>query len=262
MRVLLPALLALMSFPVLADEPDIGAIVESYVLPGYRTLADEAADLASTAAKECSPDSSNLIAAYHNAFDAWIDVSHLRFGPSERDDDAFALAFWPDPRGSTPKALASLIRGKDVAVSNPAEFATVSIAARGFYALEFLLFDPKLAQGGDQDYHCTLVQAIAADISLNAAAILERWLDGYGALMSDPGNDTYRTSNEAAQQLFTALSAGLQFTSDTRLGRPMGTFERPPPRSSGSSSIRAVTQACDLVTDGDQAIGGTHRYER
>jgi len=34
-------------------------------------------------------------AAYHVAFDAWMSVSHLRFGPSEADDRAFAIAFYP-----------------------------------------------------------------------------------------------------------------------------------------------------------------------
>ena len=92
-------------------------------------------------------------------FDAWVGVSHLRFGPSEQDDRAFALAFWPDPRGSTPKALAALIRDEDPVVSNPDDFSTVSIAARGFYALEFLLFDPQFATAENTDYLCALIQA-------------------------------------------------------------------------------------------------------
>ncbi len=44
-----------------------------------------------------------LTEAYHAAFDAWIKTSHLRFGPSEVNDRAFALAFWPDSRGQYPR---------------------------------------------------------------------------------------------------------------------------------------------------------------
>ena len=121
------------------------------------------------------------------------------------------------------------MRDRDPAVSNPAEFAQVSVAARGFYALEFLLFDPQFGAGDNADYHCALVQAVTSDIASNAASILEGWQTSYGDLMSSPGNDTYRTSTEAGQQFFTAISTGLEFTSETRLGRPMGTFDRPRP---------------------------------
>lgn len=88
-----------------AQVPSSGPIVQGHVLPGYRALSTTAADLEQAAAADCSPESPELRAAYGAAFDAWVGVSHLRFGPSEVDDRAFALAFWPDPRGSTPKAL-------------------------------------------------------------------------------------------------------------------------------------------------------------
>ncbi|HBR37591.1 MAG TPA: peptidase M75, partial [Sulfitobacter pontiacus] len=54
-----------------------------------------------------------------DAFDAWIAVSHLRFGPSETDNRAFALAFWPDSRGATPKTLAGLITDADPVGRDP-----------------------------------------------------------------------------------------------------------------------------------------------
>ena len=58
---------------------------------------------------------------------------------------AFAIAFWPDSRGATPKTLAELISAEDPVIYSREEFAAVSIAARGFHALEFLLFDPRLS---------------------------------------------------------------------------------------------------------------------
>ena len=253
MRSLLFAISVCVASPALAGGPDFRAIVENHVLPRYQDLAEETSALAAIASRDCTPDSAVLIAAYHGAFDAWIGVSHLRFGPSEENDRAFALAFWPDPRGSAPKALATMIQEEDAAVLSREDFATVSVAARGFYALEFLLFDPQFTPGGNPDYHCALVQAITRDIASNAAAILADWTGGYADLMANPGNDTYRTSTEAAQQLFTALSTGLQFTSDARLGRPMGTFERPRPnraevRRSGRS-LRHIILSLSATQD-------------
>ena len=40
----------------------------------------------------------------------------------------------------------------------------------------------------------------------------------------------YFTPEEATKALYSALSDGLQFDIDLRLGRPMGTFEKPQPR--------------------------------
>ncbi|MEL6958346.1 MAG: imelysin family protein [Pseudomonadota bacterium] len=241
MRALVIAVSTVLAPPAFADAPDLKAIVETHVIAGYDKLAREAENLRATVAAHCEADHPALHTAYHLTFDAWVGVSHLRFGPSEQNDRAFALAFWPDPRGSTPKALAALIRDEDPAVFDAEEFSTVSIAARGFYALEFLLFDPQFASVENRDYHCALIQAATTDIALNATAILEGWEDGYGALMSSPGNNTYRNPTEAAQQLFTSLSTGLEFTSQTRLGRPMGTFERPlPNRAEARRSERSL----------------------
>ncbi|MEM6896956.1 MAG: imelysin family protein, partial [Pseudomonadota bacterium] len=199
------------------------------------------------------------------AFDAWISVSHLRFGPSEADDRAFALAFWPDPRGSTPKTLATFIRDSDPVVESTDDFATVSVAARGFYAMEFLLYDAQFAGDESADYRCALIQAVATDIARNASAILADWENGYAALMSEPGNDIYRSSTEAAQQFFTALSTGLEFTSDTRIARPLGTFDRPRParaeaRRSGRSlrhvalSLAATKELAEMIAMDDPAV--------
>jgi len=229
MRAMLAALL-LMSAPALAEAPDVAAIVDQHVLPGYETLASQSAALAEVAATQCTPSAPALETAYHAAFDAWVRVSHLRFGPSEQNERAFSLAFWPDPRSSTPKALRKLLAEADATLLDPDAFATVSIAARGFYALEYLLFDPSFGPEHGAAYHCALVQAVTRDISKNADGILEAWTGGYAVLMRTPGNETYRSTEEAAKQLFTALSTGLEFTAATRLGRPMGTFDKPRPK--------------------------------
>lgn len=227
--------------PVLADGPDVTAIVETHVVPGYERLADTSATLAATAQTACIAGDPDLETAYHAAFDAWVGVSHLRFGPSETDQRAFALAFWPDPRGSAQKTLATLLRDADPVVEDPAAFQEVSVAARGFYALEFLLFDAGFAGPENPEHACALIQAISIDIATNAAAILADWSDDYAALMTTPGNETYRNSEEAAKQLFTALSTGLEFTSQTRLGRPLGTFDRPrPARAEARRSGRSL----------------------
>jgi predicted lipoprotein len=129
-----------------------------------------------------------------------------------------------------PRALATLLTEQDPIAASATDYAQVSIAARGFYAMEFLLYDDALMPAGDTDYHCQLVQTISADIAQTTRGIWDDWQSDYAALMNNPSETgVYRSNEEALQELFKALGTGLQFTSETRLGRPLGTFDRPRP---------------------------------
>lgn len=226
---ILAACLAITAQVAHASDLVVQTAVQDHILPSYSRLAVASKGLEQAAADACDPKSARLRDAFHDAFDAWTSVSHLRFGPSEQSDRAFALAFWPDPRSSTPKSLAALIRDEDPVIDTSQGFSTLSIAARGFYALEFLLFDEAFVSG-TSDYSCRYIRAATTDIATNAHAILSDWTDSYAEVISSAPNATYQTELEAKQQLFTALTTGLEFTANARLGRPMGTFERPRPK--------------------------------
>ncbi|SNY89999.1 hypothetical protein SAMN04515647_0140 [Cohaesibacter sp. ES.047] len=251
-------------------KPDLKKIVEAHILPGYQRLADRSETLQKVASRTCGSDMKALKAAYNEAFDAWISVSHLRFGPAEQDDRAYALAFWPDSKGFTPKTLSSLLSGDDPVIHDLEKFQTVSIAGRGFYALEFLLYDKRFTEDPGAHY-CDLVTVITEDIAANTQAILADWKGGYADTMVLADNETYRSKTEAARQLYTALTSGLEFTTRSRLGRPMGTFDRPRPRRaearrSGRSlhhvvlSLEANRELAALLSHGNTAID--HRFER
>ncbi|MEM9756598.1 MAG: imelysin family protein [Pseudomonadota bacterium] len=209
----------------------ISAVLDEIVLPGYATLTAETAAFAAAAEAECAPTSEPLRAAYNDAFDAWIAVSHFRFGPAETDNRGFALAFWPDSRGATPRTLSELIDGQDPVIDTAEEFATVSVAARGFYAMEFLLYDEATAAAATSDYGCALIRRVASDIAATAETIEADWLETHADLMRTAGaNETYTSTEDAMRALFGALVEGLEATVDLRLGRPLGTFDRPRPR--------------------------------
>ncbi|WP_238367513.1 imelysin family protein [Mesobacterium pallidum] len=223
--------LVLLPLPLWAATPEdrIEEVLNQHILPGFEALAAQTEALKTTAAETCDPQAPALRDAWAAAFDAWLGVSHLRFGPTERDERAFALAYWPDTKGFTPRTLGSLIDAQDPAAETQEAFSHVSIAARGFYAMELLLFDDAFAGEEIAGYRCTLVQAVARDIDANADAILADWQGGFADDLRAPGDGAYRDTNEVMQELYGALTTGLQFTSDTRLGRPLGTFDRPRP---------------------------------
>lgn len=267
-RILLMAAFVVAPFSVTAQtsNPVVSQVVDSHILPRFQSLAVRSAALATAAQNECSPTSLPLREAYTSSFDAWVSASHLRFGPTEVDDRAFALAFWPDSRGVTPKSLGALITSNDPVATSTEAYGDVSIAARGFYALEFLLFDKGLTELGDVDYRCTLIQTLTADIASTSAAILTDWQDNYIQKLLQPAPEgKYRSDDEVLQELFKALTAGLQFTSETRLGRPLGTFDRPRPkraeawRSMRSSrhvslSIEALGDLAGKLAQSDPAL--------
>nr|WP_321454803.1 imelysin family protein [uncultured Cohaesibacter sp.] len=237
-------LYSLLLAPALADDQDLSAIIpeviNQHILPGYQRLAKTTSKLSDVVGNSCPADIDAVKRAYNEAFDAWMLVSHLRFGPSEEKDRAFALAFWPDTRGFTPKTLAGLLSDNDPAIHNAEKFKGVSIAARGFYPMEFLLYGKQFADKSAPNL-CALMDVMAKDIASNSAAILSDWQKGYAELMIAADNDIYRDPEEAVRQLYTALTTGLQFTAQTRLGRPMGTFAKPRPnRAEARRSARSL----------------------
>lgn len=233
MRFILAAALVL---PLLAGAPraDTGSmiadVVDHHILPRMQAFAAGAAALDTAAEADCEAGSATLRDAYQHAFDSWISASHLRFGPTETDNRAFALAFWPDARGTVPKALRQALAGGDPSLRDPDAFAKASVAMRGFFALDYLLYDPAFRDLGTPDDRCALVRAVAADLDRTASLILGDWTHRWAGLLKTAGeNDTYRSQAEAVQEIYKALYAGLEITADSRLGQPLGTFDRPRP---------------------------------
>ena len=226
MRLVLAALLALTAAPALAGVPEV---VDRHILPAFSRFADATETLAETAQADCMAPA--VRPAYQTAFDAWMGLSHLQFGPLEQDGRALSIAFWPDKRGMVARTVNRLIADQDPVVDTPDGFAEVSVAGRGLFALDRVLYDPQLSGYGPGDYTCQLVTALSADLARVARDMRIDW-DGFAETLltaGADGNTTYLAPREAAQGVYTALVTGLEFTKDQRLGRPLGTFDRPRP---------------------------------
>ncbi|MDZ7710917.1 MAG: hypothetical protein U5K36_13370, partial [Roseovarius sp.] len=73
-----------------------------------------------------------------------------------------------DPRGFTQRTLTRFIAEEDAIAHAPEDYPEVSIAARGFFALEMLLYDPDFMTYKQGSYTCALVTTIAADLGHQA----------------------------------------------------------------------------------------------
>jgi uncharacterized protein len=223
---------------------DLAEAVQQYILPGYAAFADATKALDAAAQADCA--TSAVIPAYQSAFDAWLAVSLLRFGPAELEGRSLAIQFWPDPKSLGSKAQAAMLRSQDPAANDPAAFSEVSVAARGLMSLERLLYPAEPLPAGD--YPCTLIRATTSDLARLAALIQTDWQTDFAAALQTAGadgNTRFTTKTEARQALYTALITGFEFVGDDRVGRPLGTFDKPRPeraeaRASGLSLHNVV----------------------
>lgn len=242
-----PLLLSLcLATPALAD---FEQTLSDHILPGYAAFAVSTQALSDAAAKDCKADS--LKPAFNAAYDAWLGVQHLRFGPAEADGLSVAIAFWPDPKASGAKSQRALLLG-DPAQLTPAHFPDQSVASRGLTGLERLLY-PAEPLPADP---CALIQATTLDLARMAKIINDNWLNTYAKTVltaGDLGNTTFQTRPEVRQILFTQVVAALEFDKDQRLGRPLGTFDKPRPEraeavASGRSQRNVVLSLQSLRT--------------
>lgn len=258
MHLLLTAALCLAAVPALAGVPEV---IDDHALPGTAAFA-EAADALDAAARDyCTAEA--LRPAYHDAFDAWLGIAHLSLGPLEEEGRSLAIGFWPDARGMVGRTVAGLVADEDPVAADPEGFAEVSIAGRGLFALERLLYDDSFAGYAEGSYRCTLARAIAADLARMAGEIDTAWRGEFAETLLTAGaenNSRFLSEREAAQALYTALVTGLEFVAQQRLGRPMGTFDAPKPqvaeaRRSGRSlrnvvlSLEALRELAHTLSD-------------
>lgn len=197
---------------------DTATVVQDHIRPGFTAFAAAARAFADI--ETCDPDA--LRAAFQGTYDAWMPVAHLTLGPSEEDGRGLAVLFWPDPKGSGWKAQRALLAAPPTAEA----MAQQSVAARGLPALERLLFPAEPLEDP-----CPLIQSTADDLATTAAALAAGW-GPYGDLLltaGQPGNNRFLKPEEATQALFTQLATGLESLADRRIGRPLGTFDKPRP---------------------------------
>lgn len=252
MRPILAALFALHALPAMSG---VREALDDVILPGFGAFAAAAETLAEAAAEDCT--AANLAAPYNAAFDAWMQVGDLRIGPSE--NRAHAIAFWPDPRGFTPRTLQGLIAAENPVIDTAEAFSDVSVAGRGLFALEMLLLDPAFASYGTESYSCRLAQRLAADLAAEAAALDTAWAGDFADTLRTAGapeNAAYLTEGEALRALYTQVLAGLEFTADSRIARPLGSFDAPrPDRAEAWRSSRSLR---NVVLEADVAVALAH----
>lgn len=234
---------------------DVEGVARDVIGPSYARFAEAAAALDTAARADCS--AAALRDPYQAAWDAWAVIDYFQLGPVEQEGRALAVSFWPDKKSSGLRAQQGLIDANAAVIDDPTAFATISVAARGLSGMERLLYQPGVT--GDEHILCRLRRATARDLARTAAAIAADWPDFEAALTTAgaPDNSRYLAPVEAQQALYTQLITGLDHLAMTRLGRPIGTADKPRPEAAearaAGRSLRNI--ALSLTGLRDLAMG-------
>lgn len=165
-------------------------------------------------------------AQFAKAYVAWAPLDSYQFGPIQQTGAVLSVNFWPDAKGYVPRAVEALLAQPAEAQENPQNIAVGSVAVQGFPALELLLYTEAPA--------CPASVGISGNLNLLADGLYAGWFDQGGwadiARAAGPDNPVYQSVEEFTKTLYTALDFGLTRIADTRLGRPLGTFDQPQPQ--------------------------------
>lgn len=198
----------------------------------FSSFRDQAALLNVTAQGFCDgqADRADLDQALRDTWLAWAPLDSYQFGPIEQTGAALTVNFWPDKKNFTGRALRDLLALSQAEQADPAVIAAGSAAGQGLGAIEMLLHEDLP--------ECPLVVGISGNLAGLSDQLYTGWFgpEGWADLVRHPGpdNPVYLDDMEFVETIFTALDFGLERVKDQRLGRPLGTFDRPfPTRAEG-----------------------------
>jgi predicted lipoprotein len=247
--------------PVLSAPVDHAAIRERAIgvlVRQFGTFRAATTTLENVAVDHCDGmvPQAKLEYAVAAAWSAWAPLDSYQFGPIEQTGAALSVDFWPDKKDFVGRGLDALLALPEAEQARVDGVATVSAAAQGLPALERLLATDLPV--------CPAAIGISAHLQATADAIYQGWFaaDGWAQLMrtAGPENPVYLSDGEVSRTFFTAVDFGLERVADTRIGRPLGSYERSYPRRAegwrlGLSASIAAAQIEALADLVDEAFG-------
>lgn len=211
----------------------------------YSNLFTTSKLLQSKAQKDCR--ASALKHEFNVNFDAWIAASIIQFGPIQKLGGSAIFSFWPDKKGFTSKKIKQLIKTQDISIYDSKKFKEVSVAGKGFMALERLIYDDNHNSYKKNSYKCYLVKAIINDITINAQELNNDWQGTFDKELSAAkvnAGKQFLNQSEVAAAYLTSVLSGLEFIVRYRIGRPLGKFDKTRPKRAeawrSSRSLRNI----------------------
>ena len=228
--------LALSLTPALADQIEgvyftalTTALTDQVIVPAYKDLLDETADLSTSLRSYCAAHSDSnaddVRGHFHLTMDAWQRAQPIQFGPIIDAPGPARFQFWPDKRGTGQRQLRQILTTQDQSVLDADTLASKSVALTDLQALEYILFEsPDIVT--EDDFKCRYARAIAGHQHELAADLLQAWSapDGYRTqvLNAAEGTDAFFDEREAASAFLNSMAGAIDVVRLQKLDRPMG----------------------------------------
>lgn len=245
--------------PVLTD------LTNNVILPSYQDVATKAEALkGSTAALAAAPSESTLAAAqsaWRETKGAWRKTEAFRFGPVETKSISGAIDYWPGRPSTIEQMLAS---------DQPVTVATVDALgslAKGFVALEYLLFDDvggnaailsKLTgEGGAR--RLQYAAAVAEILDGKTRELLAAWSpsgENFAKELIDAGGAgaLFPSGKAAVDQLVNSATFAAELVTNTKIGKPFGKKTGGTPAPDQEESPLSDNSIADMVATLDGVI--------
>lgn len=214
---------------------NVESSIQSYNRPAVAAFAKAAVGLPQAVDAVCREvtDASRdgFAKQFGDVVAAFGKIALLRYGPLLDDDRLARLAFIPDPRRIAERQIRKVFAKKDETATDAATLKDKSVAVQGLTALELIAFDKDSAvvlgdPGDAHDFTCAYAKAISVNVANIADNLDKAWADpdGYSKELFSPGQkDSHiRSSKEAMETIFNALSTGLTIVKDQDLEAALG----------------------------------------
>ncbi|HEU0033097.1 MAG TPA: imelysin family protein [Kofleriaceae bacterium] len=199
-------------------------LIDEVIVPTLDdVLAQAQAQTAAMSALASAPSAETLAAAreaWRAARVPWKQSEAFAFGPAT--DLRLAVAI--DQTPIDPAKLELLLASPDPITE--ATIANTGANAKGFHALEYLLFgdDATVLAGFAEPRRRELVVALAQNLEHEARALREAWVGDYAIRMAEPGaaNTEFPTIQSVIDTLVNESVFLAEVIANTRLGKPLG----------------------------------------
>ncbi len=179
-------------------------VLNDTLLPRYQQLADANRALASQLQHSCArPDDAGLTAVrqqWQQAYGSWMRVAALNWGPTAQLRSQRTIAFKPTRTALVDSEVSrSAAQEADV-------FDTTGTAAKGYTAIEYLLYRPSasLATPGV----CAWLQRNADELGEHSAELQRQWQRFAARIAAGESADDLPSSQQALEEIINLTLAG------------------------------------------------------
>ncbi len=210
------------------EDAFIHRALHDYILPLHGNMAERSKHFDEVVSAQCSDsvsglDKTALQEAWRLNMRAWQQLQAINYGPVNEQNLAWKFQFWPDSKNLVAKKIRPLLAGD--AELSVEKFSKSSTVVQGLSAIEYLLFDPKLAsKPPSNEVLCGLLSMQTSQLKVNSSKLLQEWQGSYGKQLSNygPENVSFPDAKTAAAYIIDGQLSLLETASNKKLADALG----------------------------------------